>query len=75
MDIPTYTGYRHLVGKIGCKNYFLRWVRQTLTDDLRQKRIELAGQSLELLGSKRSVQFHGILTDNESWPLQYYDQE
>jgi hypothetical protein len=58
--------YWHVVEKIGFKNYFFRWVPHTVIAELRQKRIELAGQLPELLESQRSVQFHDIVTGDES---------
>jgi hypothetical protein len=75
LGIPASTVYWHLVEKIVFKNSLFRWVPHTLTDELGQKRIELAGQSLELLESQRSVQFHDIVTGDEFWSLQHYDYE
>jgi hypothetical protein len=44
LAIPASPIYWHFVEKTGFKNYFLRWVPPMLTDELRQKRIELAGR-------------------------------
>jgi hypothetical protein len=49
LDIPASTVYWHFVEKIGFNNSLLHWVPHRLTDELRQNRIELAGQSLERL--------------------------
>ena len=75
MGIPASTVYFHLVEKIGFKNYFLRWVPHMLTEELRQKRVELAQQLLELLERQRRVKFRDIVTGDESWFLQHYDHE
>jgi hypothetical protein len=75
LGIPASTVLWHFVEKIGFKNSLLRSVQHTLTDDFRRKRIELAGQSLELLESQRSVQFHDIVTGDEYCFLQHYDHE
>jgi hypothetical protein len=52
-----------LVEKIGFRNSFLRWVPPVLADELRRKRVELAGQLLELVESQRSIGFCGVVTD------------
>jgi hypothetical protein len=36
LGIPASTVYLHLVEKIGFNNYFLRWVRHILTEELRR---------------------------------------
>jgi hypothetical protein len=75
LGVPASTVYLHLVEKIGFKNYFLRWVPHILTEELRQKRVELARQLLELLESQRGVNFRDIVTRDESWFLQHYEHE
>jgi hypothetical protein len=40
-----------------------------LTDQLRQKRAELAGQFLQVLESQQKVGFRDIVTGDESWFL------
>jgi hypothetical protein len=67
LSIPASTVYLPLVEKIGFKNYFLRWVPPMLTEELRQKRVELARQLLELLESQRGVNLRDIVTGEESW--------
>jgi hypothetical protein len=57
--------YLHLVEKIGFKNYFLRCVPRMLTEELRQKRVQLSRQLLELLQSQRGVSFRDIVTEDE----------
>jgi hypothetical protein len=44
LNIPASIISIHLVEKIGLKNLLLRWVPHALTSELRQKRVELAGQ-------------------------------
>jgi hypothetical protein len=75
LGIPASTVYLHLVEKIGFKHYFLRWVRHMLTEELRQKRVELSRQLLELLESQRGVNFRDIVTGDESWFLQHSEHE
>jgi hypothetical protein len=75
LGIPVSTVYLHVVEKIGFKNYFLRWVPHMLTEELRQKRVELSRQLLELLESQRGIKFHDIVTEDESWFLQHYEHE
>jgi hypothetical protein len=75
LGISASTVYLHLVENIGFKNYFLRWVPHMLTEKLRQKRVELSRQLLELLKSQRGVSFRGIVTGDESGFLQHYEHE
>jgi hypothetical protein len=75
LAIPASTMYLHLVEKIAFKNYFLRWVEHMLTDELRQKRVELSRQLLELLESQRGVNFRDIVTWDESWFLRHSEHE
>jgi hypothetical protein len=46
-----------------------------LTEELRQKRVELLRQLLELLESQRGVNFRDIVTEDESWFQQQYEHE
>jgi hypothetical protein len=75
LGIPASTVYLHLVEKIGLQNYFLRWVPHMLTEELRQKRVELSRQLLELLESQRGVNFRDIVTGDESSFLRHYEHE
>jgi hypothetical protein len=75
LGIPASRVYFHLVEKIGFKNDLLYWVAHTLTDELRQERVELARQLLELLEDKRIVGFSDIVTGDVSWFFQHYGDE
>jgi hypothetical protein len=73
LEIPVSIIYSHLVEKIGRQNFLLRWVPHTLTNELRQKRVELSNQLLWVLESQQRVGFRDIVTGGESWLLQHYD--
>jgi hypothetical protein len=60
-------------GKIGFNNFLHRWVPNILPDKLRRKRVELAGQGVQVLQSRQKVGFHGIVTGSESLFLQRCD--
>jgi hypothetical protein len=66
LDIPASTIHSHLVEKIGLKKFLLRWVPHTLTSQLRQKRVELSSQLLQVLESQQRVSFRDIVTGDES---------
>jgi hypothetical protein len=51
----------HLVEKISLK-FFFCWVSHTLTRELWQKRVELAGQLLCMLEQQQRVGFRDIAT-------------
>jgi hypothetical protein len=73
VGIPISTVYLHLVEKIGFKNDFLRSVPHMLTEQLRQKRVKLSRQWLELRESQRGVNFRDIVTGDGPWFLQHYE--
>jgi hypothetical protein len=65
LGIPASTVYLDLGEKIGFKNYFFLWVPHILTEEPRQKRVELSRQLLELLESQQGVNFRDIVTEDE----------
>jgi hypothetical protein len=73
LGIPASTVDSHLVERIGFKNYILRWVPHMLTVELREKRVQLSTQLLQLLESQQRIGFRDIVTGDESWILQHYD--
>jgi hypothetical protein len=71
--MPASIVYSHLVERIGFKNYLLRWVPHMLTMELRQKRVQLSTELLEVLENQQRISFRDIVTGDESWFLQHYD--
>jgi hypothetical protein len=66
LKIHASTIYLHLIEKIGLKIGLLRWVPHTLTNELRQKRVERSSQLLHMLESQQRVRFRHIATGDES---------
>jgi hypothetical protein len=66
LNIPLSTIYSHLVEKIGLKNFLLCWVPHTPAGQLRQKRVKLAGQILQVLEGQQRVGFCDIATGDEA---------
>jgi hypothetical protein len=73
LEIPFSPNYSHLVEKKGLQNFLLRWVPHTLTNELRQKRVELSSQLFRVPESQQRIGFRDVVTGDESWFLQRYD--
>jgi hypothetical protein len=73
LSIPVSTIYIHLVEKLGLKHFLLRWVPYTLTSELSQRRVELAGLLLCVYAQSERVGFHDVVIGDESWFLQRYN--
>jgi hypothetical protein len=73
LNFPASTVYSHLVEKTGPKDFLLRWVPHMLTGELRQKRVELAGQFLRVLEGQQKVGFYDIVIGDDSWFMRHSD--
>jgi hypothetical protein len=62
LNILASTNSLRLVEKYRLKKVLLRWVSHMLTGELWQKRVELVGQSLQVLEGQKRVGFPGIMT-------------
>jgi hypothetical protein len=51
----------------GMKNFHLRWVLHSLTDDPRQVRIAKCGELLRALEAIQRTDFRHIFTGDDSW--------
>jgi hypothetical protein len=71
LDIRASRVYSRLVEKIGFRHFFLHRVPRILTDELRQKGVELVRQLLQVLQRKWRVGYGDIVTSDESWLLQH----
>jgi hypothetical protein len=72
LAVSASTVYSHLIERIGFKNDLLRWIPHVLTDDPRQRRVDLSRELLQLLRSQQRVGLHDMVTEDESWFLQHY---
>lgn len=61
------TIWKHLTESLGFASRCLHWVPHELTDDLREKRIAIGRQLLEILEEAQSSDFRGLVTGDESW--------
>jgi hypothetical protein len=61
------TIWTHLMESLGFASRCLHWLPHELTDDLREKRIAIGRQLLEVLEEAQSTDFRGLITGDESW--------
>jgi hypothetical protein len=73
VNSPASTIYSLWVEKTGLTIFLIRWVPHTLTGEMRQKRVELAGELLRVLEGQQRVGFRNIVTRDEWWFVQSYD--
>jgi hypothetical protein len=73
LEIPASVIYSHLVEKIGLENVLLRWAPHALTSELQWRRVEFSSQLLSVFENQQRIGFHDIVTGDESWFLEHYD--
>jgi hypothetical protein len=66
LNIPASTTHSHLLQKIRFTSSLLLWVPHVLTGQLRQKRVEPAGQLLQILEGQQRVGFCDIVIGDKS---------
>lgn len=72
-NIPQSTVWRILKKDLKYNLCFCKWVPYKISDEIRQKRVEMAQSMLEILTSE-SISWNDIITGDESWFYWSYEQ-
>lgn len=67
------TAYNRLTEVLGYKNYTLRWVPYSLTNDLKNKRVNGALELKSILVSESQKDFINLITGDQSWFFLSYE--
>jgi hypothetical protein len=65
--VPASIVWKHLTESLGFSSRCLHWVPHELTNDLRDKRVAIGNQLLEILEEAQSTGFRQLVTGDESW--------